>query len=222
MSMNFVLTLLQNPVKLQDSLSVLNALQRCVYRKIAIPCWVPTDPHPIFLLASKAQFCRLCLRGTKALHIHSDWMRKHLNDAQWEPVQVQMSLWTDFARSPQLPSFLFFSFHFFTQTLSPTFSFLLQFLEAVQYSRASNRMLHEIKRKVRDGHEVTPGRTFYSPSWDLQPSSATRLLGAQTIPSIIQRSFKYVELERSVTKCGTEQNCYATINFHFPLLACYT
>ena len=171
MFMNFVLTLLQNPVKLKDSLSVPNALLRCVYRKIAIPCWVPTDPHPIFLLASKAQFCRLCLRRTKALHIHSDWMRKHLNDAQWEPAQVQISLWTDFARSPQLPPFLFFSFHFFAQTPSPTISFLsitlLQFLEAVQYSRASNRMLHEIKRKVRDGHEVTPARTFYSPSRDL-------------------------------------------------------
>ena len=193
MSMNFVLTLLQNPVKLKDSLSVLNALLRCVYRKIAIPCWVPTDPHPIFLLASKAQFCRLCLRVTKALHIHSDWMRKHLNEAQWEPVQVQMSLWTNFARSPQLPPFLFFSFHFFAQTLFPTHIFLsrtlLQFLSAVQHSRASNRMLHEIKRKVRDRHGVTPARTIYSPSWDLQPSWATRLLGAQTIPSIIQRSF---------------------------------
>ena len=98
-------------------------------------------------------------------------MRKHLNDAQWEPVKVQMSLWTDFAWSPQLPSFLFFSFHFFTQTPSPTYSFLsltlLQFLEAVQYSRASNRMLHDIKKKVRDGHGVTPARTFYSPSRDL-------------------------------------------------------
>ena len=57
------------------TLSVPHALLWCVYRKIAIPCWVPTDPHPIFLLASKAQFCRLCLRGTKALHIHSDWMQ---------------------------------------------------------------------------------------------------------------------------------------------------
>ena len=126
-------------------------------------------------------------------------MRKHLNDAQWEPVKVQISLWTDFARSPQLLSFLFFSFHFFTQTASLTYSFLsitlLQFLEAVQYSRASNRILQEIKRKVRDGHDVTPARTLYSLSWDLQPSSATRLLGAQTILLSSIESFNMLSLK---------------------------
>ena len=46
-----------------------------------------------------------------------------------------------------------------------------------------------------DGHEVTPARTFYSPSWDLQPSSATRLLGAQTILLSSIESFTMLSLK---------------------------